>query len=159
MAAKNCPICGKWYAGHRDDCPFCPVDGLITQRPQHPGPTFHLSPRVFEEYCTEVSKYLGYEDAEVTRLSRDGGYDIESSRMLGQVKFQELPVGVKPLRELLGLALHSKRDPVIFALNGFTQDALSEAEIYGVLLFEIKPMEAKTIARSGPAASLLAGLH
>lgn len=191
MVAIKCTVCSKWFAGHRDECPFCETGTAfrecrvcgkllspdrekcpncetpirnedsprVPQARSHPNPTFHLSPRVFEQYCTEVSKYLGYEDAEVTRQNKDGGYDIHSSRMLGQVKFQELPVGVKPLRELLGLALHAKKDALVFALNGFTQDALSEAEIYGILLFEVKPMEAKTIARSGPASSLLKQLN
>ena len=106
-----------------------------------PGIRLHLDPTEFESYCVEWSHYLGYLDASVTRSTKDGGIDISSSSMVAQCKYQELPVGVKPIRELFGISQALKKKPLFFALNGYTREAVNEAEQFGVELWIVRPLE------------------
>lgn len=106
-----------------------------------PGIRLHLDPTAFEAYCVEWSKYLGYKDAEATRAVKDGGIDIFSSRMVAQCKYQELPVGVKPIRELFGLSQARKKKPLFFSLNGYTREAIREAEQFDVEMWVVRPLD------------------
>lgn len=108
--------------------------------PQRPGPLYELSPQIFETYCASWAKWLGFGDATVTRYTQDGGIDIEASNMVAQVKFQELPVAVGPIRELNGVR-GSCENVLFFSLNGFTTGAIKQAENLGVRLFVVKPFE------------------
>lgn len=108
-----------------------------------PGTRLHLDPIGFEIYCVEWAVYLGYQDAKVTRSTKDGGIDISSSSMVAQCKYQELPVGVKPIRELFGLSQAKMRKPLFFSLNGYTREAINEAEQYGVELWVVRPLEGR----------------
>jgi hypothetical protein len=120
-----------------------------------PKPLFDLNWDTFESYCRDWAKYLGYKDAEKTRSVKDGGIDIEGSRLVAQVKFQETPVGVKPIREIMGVNVRLRKDILFFSLNGFSRDAVEEANQSEVALFTIKPFTAKILAESTAAKALL----
>jgi hypothetical protein len=120
-----------------------------------PKPLFDLNWDTFESYCRDWAKYLGYKDAEKTRSVKDGGIDIEGSRLVAQVKFQETPVGVKPIREIIGVNVRLRKDILFFSLNGFSRDAVEEANQSEVALFTIKPFTAKILAESTAAKALL----
>jgi len=120
-----------------------------------PKPLFDLNWDTFESYCRDWAKYLGYKDAEKTRSVKDGGVDIEGSRLVAQVKFQETPVGVKPIREIIGVNVRLRKDILFFSLNGFSRDAVIEANQSEVALFTIKPFTAKILAESTAARALL----
>lgn len=114
-----------------------------TAKPKPPPPLLHVNPFSFEQYCAEWSIYLGYRDAKVTRAVKDGGYDIASSRMIAQCKFQELPVGVRPIRELHGVATLQGKQALFFSLNGYSRDAVIEAGHFKMQLWTVHPLQGK----------------
>lgn len=107
---------------------------------ERPGPLYELNSQTFESYCASWAKWLGFENVTVTRYSQDGGIDIEATNMVAQVKFQELPVAVGPIRELNGVRGNCE-NVLFFSLNGFTTGAIRQAEDLGVRLFVVKPFE------------------
>lgn len=109
-------------------------------KPPRPEKLYHLDPQIFEEYCASWARWLGYEDAETTRYTQDGGIDITSSEMVAQVKFQALPVAVGPIRELNGVR-EPQSDAVFFSLNGYTAGAINEARRLGVRLLVVRPLD------------------
>lgn len=108
-----------------------------------PDKLFDLSPEIFEDYCKDWCLYLGYPDATKTRNTKDGGVDIRSSEIVAQVKFQELPVGVKPIRELFGLASSEGKAALFFSYNGYSREAVAEAKKFKVQLWIVRPFEGK----------------
>lgn len=116
-----------------------------------PGTLHNLSPLAFEQYCVEWARWIGYQDASATRAVKDGGYDIESGRMIGQVKFQETPVGVKPIRELYGVAQNQGKRATFFSLNGYSKEGKAEADSFGIALFTVKPFSAEIFADNSEA--------
>lgn len=110
-----------------------------------PPPLLHVDPTSFEQYCAAWSIYLGYRDAKVTRAVKDGGYDIVSSRMIGQCKLQELPVGVRPIRELHGVATLQGKQALFFSLNGYSRDAVIEAAQFKMQLWTVHPLQGKLL--------------
>lgn len=135
--------------------PYQATPTAASSKSTMPEPLFDLTWNTFEEYCRDWSKYLGYRDAEKTRSVKDGGVDIEGSRLVAQVKFQEIPVGVKPIREIIGVNVRLKKDILFFSLNGFSRDAVIEANQSEVALFTIKPFTATILAESTAAKALL----
>jgi hypothetical protein len=107
-------------------------------RPLAPRPTFEvlaLTPKEAEETLAEYMKFLGASGVKVTRYSRDGGIDIYSDKYVAQVKHQEAPVGVRALRELIGVASLELKTPLFFAKRGYTSDALRFGTGQVILLF------------------------
>jgi hypothetical protein len=86
-----------------------------------------LSGTRFEEFCGEVFASLGY-SVTMTQASHDGGIDLELLKdgclTLVQCKRSGYPVGVKPVRELLGVVSKRAADKGILATNStFTIEA------------------------------------
>lgn len=137
--------------------PISSKSAVIPKPPRASKPqTLHdLSWEKFEDYCKDWAKYLGYQDAERTRSVKDGGVDIGGSKLVAQVKFQETPVGVKPVREIMGVNVRLKKDILFFSLNGFSKEAVTEADQSGVALFTVKPFTATILAESVAAKALL----
>jgi len=125
---------------------------------EKPGPRLHLDPTEFEKYCVEWAIFLGYGDSAVTRAVKDGGIDISSGTMVAQCKYQELPVGVKPIRELFGLSQVKKKKPLFFSLNGYTREAINEAEQFSMELWVVRPLEGK-VERVGVVEQMNQGDH
>ncbi len=119
-----------------------PFSGTV---PKPPAPLLHVDPTSFEQYCAEWSIYLGYQDAKVTRAVKDGGFDIAASRMMAQCKFQELPVGVRPIRELHGVATLKGKQAIFFSLNGYSRDAVIEAGQFKMQLWTVHPIQGKLL--------------
>jgi hypothetical protein len=112
-------------------------------RARKPEPLLHVTAENFEDYCKEWCWHLGYLDAKRTRFAKDGGIDIHSSEMVAQVKFQELPVGVKPIRELFGVASAEAKTALFFSLNGYSREAAAEAKRFNMQLWIVRPFEGK----------------
>jgi hypothetical protein len=120
--------------------PYRPSQNGQTLRAK-PGRRMHMNAQEFEEYCVEWAVYLGYSNVSTTKFSQDGGIDVIADGMYAQCKFQELPVGVKPIRELNGVSQPERKKPVFFSINGYTKDALAEGEKYNMDLWVVKPIE------------------
>ena len=121
-----------------------------------PAPAQELNPDLFELYCAEWCTYLGHKNVKVTRSTKDGGIDITGDTFIAQVKLQELPVGVKPIRELAGVLTTKKKSiAYFFALNGYSAAALQEGEELGLALYEVKPFTSKITAKTPLAALIL----
>lgn len=98
--------------------------------------------------------YLGQHDAEVTRFSKDGGIDVQSSEWVVQVKNYVGSVGVKDVREIVGVAATDGRKPVLFTSGTLTQDAEDFARAAEVAIFRYSP-EAGELEAIGEAAEAL----
>ncbi len=132
-----------------------PQDHSQSSKRARPAPAQILDPYLFELYCAEWCSYFGHKDVSVTRNTKDGGVDVEGDTFIAQVKFQELPVGVRPIRELAGvLGQHKEFFAYFFTLNGFSNAALREGEELGLALFEVKPFTSTIVAKS-PLAELV----
>lgn len=111
--------------------------------PRKPSPVLHLNPDSFEAYCVEWSVFLGYADSRTTRSVKDGGFDVVSAKMIAQCKFQELPVGVKAIRELHGVATAEGKEALFFSVNGYSREALQEAVRFKIQLWIVRPLEGR----------------
>lgn len=100
-----------------------------------------LTPREAENFCAAWLVRLGHLDAQVTRFSRDGGIDVEAKNVIAQVKHQQSNVGVKPIRELHGVAVVSSKKAVFFTLTGYSSDALDFAHKISMPLFVYRNSE------------------
>lgn len=80
-------------------------------------------------------RHLGILDAEVTRLSADGGIDVESSAYVAQVKNYRDSVGAPAIRELLGVATAHAKKPLFFTSGSYTRDAIDFANKVSMELF------------------------
>jgi len=82
--------------------------------------------------------------ANLTDVTGDGGVDVVltvGSRLYWcQCKGHAKPIPVAEIRRIAGATLKSKgkAKPVMFATNGYTKPALTEAEELGVLCFDAK---------------------
>lgn len=110
----------------------------LTNRPELPPR--EMTPTEAEHYVCDYLLFLGASGAKVSKQSRDGGIDVESEDFIVQVKHQHAPVGVKVVREMLGLSLSTGKQPVIFAKTGYSSDAAVFAYEQGVALFAYTPI-------------------
>lgn len=104
------------------------------------------TPIEFEHYCSEWMTYLGFKGVNVSKASGDGGVDIFAIGAVAQVKFYNTPIGVGPVRELLGASLDFRAQPIFFSSMSYTQAAVDFADRNNIALFlvdiftsEIKP--------------------
>ena len=61
--------------------------------------------------------------------------NIESDNYVAQVKHQASAVGVKALRELVGVASVKGKQPIFAAKSGYSADALEFGQKSGMILF------------------------
>jgi hypothetical protein len=114
-----------------------------------PARALELDPENFEWYCAEWCVYFGHRNVRVTRSTKDGGIDVYGDGFIAQVKLQELPVGVKAIRELAGLvSIRSKALGYFFTVNGYSIQAIAEANELGIAIFVVKPFQAEIIPKS-----------
>jgi HJR/Mrr/RecB family endonuclease len=127
-----------------------------SRAPDKPAPALELDPTNFEWYCAEWCVYFGHRNVRVTRSSKDGGIDVHGDGFIAQVKLQELPVGVKAIRELAGLvSIRSKAIGYFFTINGYSAQALAEANELGLAIFIVRPFQAEIIPKSELAALIV----
>lgn len=94
-----------------------------------------ISPTEAEELCAEWMALLGENKVTVTSRTNDGGIDITSERCVAQVKNYAGSVGVREVRELMGVAAVDGRTPLFFTSGTYTKAALDYANEAEVLLF------------------------
>lgn len=95
----------------------------------------NLTPRGAEELAAQWMRYLGEPHAQTTTYVGDGGIDVVGERLIAQVKHFEGRVGVAPIRELAGVAVHDGRQPLFFTQTGYAAGAITFADQAGVALF------------------------
>jgi hypothetical protein len=121
-----------------------------------PAPALELEPTNFEWYCAEWCVYLGHKNVRVTRSTKDGGIDVHGDGFIAQVKLQELPVGVKAIRELAGLvSIRQKSIGYFFTVNGYSIQAIAEANELGLAVFVVRPFQAEIIPKSDMASLIV----
>ncbi len=101
-----------------------------------------LSSYALEEAVAEMFKRRGF-SARATKKSGDGGVDVivktPNKTLLIQCKGWEAKVGVKPVREMAGVAQHHNEDNcigVILGTNGFTAEAKNFSSQSGIELWD-----------------------
>ena len=111
----------------------------------HPEKLHDLSPRKFEELIADILKDFGFVDIELTKATRDGGFDIRAYiktqvsviAMLVECKKWTPPrhVGIDVIQRLHGVH-HSKNanQSMIVTTSYFTQPAILESKKHGHLI-------------------------
>lgn len=106
------------------------------------------TPMEFEHYCSEWMAYLGFKEVRVSKASGDGGVDIFAKGAVAQVKFYNTPIGVSPVRELLGASLDFGAKPFFFSSMSYTQAAIEFADRNGIALFVVDIFKSELKASS-----------
>lgn len=104
----------------------------------HPAPPaclYGVSPEGAEAWCRDWLVHKGMVDAEVTRLTGDGGVDVVSARHVVQVKHYTGSVSIAELRELVGVAAVEGKKPVFMTSGNYPSQAEEFADRAGMLLF------------------------
>lgn len=115
------------------------------------------TPLEFEHLCAEWMSFLGFTGVSVSKASGDGGVDVFANGAIAQVKFYNVPIGVAPIRELVGASLDYHAKPVFFCSMAYTQAAIDFAERNSVALFTVDIFESTLRASSSEASNLLGG--
>lgn len=108
--------------------------------PVYPRPTpqpYGVSHAGAEQLVAEWMRYLGVLDAEVTRVSGDGGVDVVSATHIAQVKnlAATATVPVAQIRELAGVAAHDGRIPAFFSSASYSAGGVEFADRADMGLF------------------------
>ena len=114
-----------------------------------------VSHRGAEHLCTQWMRHLGQHDAAVTNFANDGGIDVESSSYIAQVKNYRGTVGVRELRELLGVATVDGRKPLFFTSGSYSSGAVSFADSAAIALFVYKATSGEIHGVNSRAVSYL----
>jgi HJR/Mrr/RecB family endonuclease len=119
-----------------------------------------MSPQDAEHFVAEYLKFYGATGVSVTRFSRDGGIDVETTNFVAQVKHVQANVGVKAVREIYAIAVSKNKEALFFAKVGYTKDAIDFATQNRIALFTYLPHlqgydpRAKTYLERGMACPL-----
>ncbi|MEK7775472.1 MAG: restriction endonuclease [Candidatus Zixiibacteriota bacterium] len=112
-----------------------------------------LSGYELEKAVARMLNRLGY-SATVTKQSGDGGVDViaqnSSHTLLIQCKGWNTKIGVRPVRELLGVVTDSKINgtvAVMLSTNGFTEEASNFANRNRVLLLDARSLSEIAVGR------------
>lgn len=109
--------------------------------PPDPQP-YGVSHEGAEHLVAAWMRHLGVLDAEVTRLSGDGGIDVESDRYVAQVKNYAGTVPVEELRALHGVAVLEGKGAILFTSGSMTKDAAEFAERADIVVIRYNAVEA-----------------
>jgi hypothetical protein len=100
--------------------------------------------------------FLGESGVEVTAPSADDGLDILTNSYCCQVKnYSSKPVGVTTVRELLGVALHVSRKPLLFTATQLTAAAQIFAEANEIPVVSFNANSADLSALTSPGQLFL----
>ena len=106
-----------------------------------------------EELARDYLIWLGHKGVRCTGAGADGGVDVESSSLVGQVKMHNRPTGRPEIQRLFGIAAAEKKHACFFAM-AFSADAKAWAEKAGVALFQFRrDGSVLAIGSSAPARS------
>lgn len=134
--------------------------GNVSFQPGGPAPEpakYGVSHEGAEHLVAEWMIYLGEVDAQVTRLSGDGGIDVESSHYVAQVKNYGSTQSVtsSDLRELKGVSTITGRKPLFFTSGTYPRAGIEFAEVTDIALFHYDAVEGSLTASNQLAADLL----
>jgi len=101
-----------------------------------PEPRLFKTFREAEDLAREWMMYFGFVDSALTNAGADAGIDVESAVAVAQVKAWSKPVGRPVVQQTFGAAVAVGKRALVFALGGYTAEATSWADEYGVALFE-----------------------
>lgn len=88
-----------------------------------------------EHNAAVLLRTIGYDDAKTTPPGADVGIDVVSSGLVAQVKCEMRPVGRPIVQQIVGSASLLKVQAAVFALRGYTQEALDWADLANAALF------------------------
>ena len=104
---------------------------LVAYFQRHPHRMIELSPLQFEELIREIVDGFGWK-ATLTSQTADGGYDIlafdhhelNNKYLIECKRYKERPVGIVPVRALLGVTTHEKATKgILVTTSRFTKGA------------------------------------
>jgi hypothetical protein len=110
---------------------FVMGEKLVAYFRRHPNRIKELSPRQFEELICEIVGGFGWK-AKLTRQTADGGYDIvaldhhglTNKYLIECKRYTKRPVGIVPVRALLGVTTHEKATKgILVTTSRFTKGA------------------------------------
>lgn len=96
------------------------------------------SPRQAEVNAKNWLFYWGHRDAVTTteNTTSDGGIDVESSRAVVQVKFEQSKTGRPAVQKLYGAAAPSGKNPIFFSYAGYSRQAYDYCEQMEIAIFQ-----------------------
>lgn len=122
---------------------------------------YGVSPAGAEALVAQWMRHLGVADAEITRLTGDGGIDVDSARFVAQVKNYAGSVSVTEARELFGVAVSMNKQGLMFTSGTLTAEAAAFIERVGIPAFRYHAVDGtieglnergvQAVARSIPA--------
>lgn len=133
-------------------------NGVNHFEPAGPMPEAHpfgVSHQGAEQLVQQWIRFLGEEDAEVTRFTADGGVDVESLHYIVQVKNYKGSVSVAEIRQLQGVASADGRKPLFFTSGTYTAEAIKFAAAVNMPLFIYNAEEGTLDAEGDLAEKLL----
>jgi hypothetical protein len=126
---------GAIAAGRRIDQRRAEIRAESPRGPRPAPQPFGVSHAGAEALAAQWMAYLGVVDAEVTRVSGDGGIDVVSAGYIAQVKNYTGSVGIAEVRELAGVAAVDGRKPLFFTSGAYPASAIEFADRSGMALF------------------------
>jgi hypothetical protein len=118
-------------------------DEWLTSRVRPTPQPYGVSDQGAEHLVAEWLHYLGFEDAQVTQYSGDGGIDVETYEHVVQVKnYRDKAVSVTEVRELFGVAASERKKAVLFTSSSCTTQAIEFADKNGIALIKFDSRQA-----------------
>lgn len=110
-------------------------DLLAERQANRPQPRTLVTPLDAELAARDWLRWMGFNDAEVRPVGPDGGIDVESRRMVAQVKAR-VDRSTRPhIQQLVGAGRALNKSEVFFSMGGFTREAEGFGELNDVALF------------------------
>lgn len=111
-----------------------------------------------EDNAAAQMRALGYVDARAVPAGRDGGIDVVSAGALAQVKWKSSVAGRPELQRLYGARADDlSKDLLFFASAGYSDPALSWADLHNMSLFTYEPT-GQIVPANGNARRLVESL-
>lgn len=80
-----------------------------------------------EELAKRWMQYFGFYDSKLTASGSDGGWDVDSSKAVAQVKFEGTNTGRPEIQKIAGIAHDQEKQALFFSLSGYTKAAIEWA--------------------------------
>ena len=101
--------------------------------------------RQAEMAVRDLLKNWGVSNVRLTPSGADGGVDVRGNNVVGQVKDHWQPTGRADIQRLHGIAALEGADAVFFSFSGFTDHAVTWANVAGVALFRLSGLSATAV--------------
>lgn len=90
-----------------------------------------------ELLACDFLRWLGYRGVQCTGTGADGGVDIASPKLVGQVKMHNRPTGRPDIQKLYGIAAAGGKEAHFFAM-AFSRESVTWAKSTGVRLYQFQ---------------------